>query len=286
MAHPSLNKLPLEWIRAFETAGRTGSFTAASEELGLTQAAVSQRITNLERQIGTRLFVRKPRGVALSVEGEAWLPNVTNALNELEQSFQWLFGDERDTITISASATMIELWFAPRMHLWIGSRVPQISFSTMVLQADDHLPDTTVKIRYGLGDWPDHYKVELFREAISPVVSPKLLSSNTPWQNLPKIALSGPRDGWQEWMRMTGDKPMPAARIRFDSFSSALAASVAGAGVLLGSLPLCNHLLEPPILSRVTDHTMYPKKTYWMIARKDSITKRQWEMLVERFAVQ
>jgi LysR family glycine cleavage system transcriptional activator len=47
---------PLEWIRAFEAAARLGSFTAAAEDLGLTQAAVSQRIGQLEKHLGTPLF--------------------------------------------------------------------------------------------------------------------------------------------------------------------------------------------------------------------------------------
>ncbi len=49
---------PLEWIRVFEAAARLGSFTAAANELGLTQAAVSQRIRNLELWLGTQLFSR------------------------------------------------------------------------------------------------------------------------------------------------------------------------------------------------------------------------------------
>ncbi len=44
MADRDLGLLPLEWIRAYEAAARTGSFTLAARELGLTQAAVSQRI--------------------------------------------------------------------------------------------------------------------------------------------------------------------------------------------------------------------------------------------------
>ena len=51
-----IDKLPLEWVRVFEAAGRTGSFTAAAQEIGLTQAAVSQRIQNLEQRLGARLF--------------------------------------------------------------------------------------------------------------------------------------------------------------------------------------------------------------------------------------
>ena len=52
MSKNKIDKLPLEWVRVFEVAGRLGNFTAAAAEIGLTQAAVSQRIRNLESLIG------------------------------------------------------------------------------------------------------------------------------------------------------------------------------------------------------------------------------------------
>lgn len=77
---------PLEWIRAFEAAARLGSFTAAAEDLGLTQAAVSQRIGHLEKHFGASLFHRRARAISLTVEGEAWLPHVRLALEGLRDS--------------------------------------------------------------------------------------------------------------------------------------------------------------------------------------------------------
>ena len=46
------------------------SFSAAAEQLGTTQPAVSQRISALEAEIGTPLFRRLHRGVVLTPEGE------------------------------------------------------------------------------------------------------------------------------------------------------------------------------------------------------------------------
>lgn len=65
---------PLEWLRVFEAAARLENFSNAARELGLTQAAVSQRIRNLEGRLGKPLFTRLPRGVELTVEGEAYAP--------------------------------------------------------------------------------------------------------------------------------------------------------------------------------------------------------------------
>ncbi len=285
MSDMSLSNIPLDWVRAFELAGRTGSFTAAAKESNVTQASISQRISNLEQRIGSRLFVRNARGVTLSVQGEAWLPYVSAAFRSLDESYEELFGIQREKITISASASVNELWLSPRLRNWQSKHRPQIVLSTMVLQAEDNLLDATIRVQYGVGEGKNHHKVPLFKEELSPVVLPELLAEHTSWLELPRLALSGPRLGWHEWTRHTGDPITPVPKIRFDSFSAALSAAVSGAGVLLASLPLCSALLEQGKLVRVSEHLLEPQETYWMIANKDGLTKSQWSNLVESFFV-
>lgn len=284
MSDLSLKNIPLEWVRAFELAGRTGSFTAAAKESNVTQASISQRISNLERRIGSQLFVRNARGVTLSVQGEAWLPYVSGAFRSLEESYEALFGLQREKITISASASVNELWLAPRLQNWQRKHSAQIMLSTMVLQAEDSSLDTTIHVQYGVGDKKNHHKAPLFSEQLSPVVSPEVLARHTSWLDLPRLALSGPRFGWQEWARHTGDPITPVPKIRFDSFSAALSATVSGAGVLLASLPLCSALLEQGKLIRVSENVLEPQETYWMIASKDGLSKSQWSNVVKVFA--
>ncbi|MFD2740392.1 LysR family transcriptional regulator [Sulfitobacter aestuarii] len=283
MSEIALENLPLEWIRAFEAAGRSGSFTAAAQELNLTQAAISQRITHLEARIGSQLFIRKPRGVALSVEGESWLPYVSNALGELAQSYEDIFGLQRDKIRISASASITALWLAPRLARWSKARRAQIVFSTMVLQSESIHREASVRVEYGRGDWPDHHAVPLFQEALSPVAAPHLMAETSRWQDLPRISVSGPRQGWQEWARHSGDPTTPVPQIRFDSFSAALAAVVCGAGVLLASLPLCDPQLRQGRLMRLSEQALHPAESYWMIARKRALPQTQWKSLAETF---
>ena len=284
MSDLSLNNVPLDWVRAFEIAGRTGSFTAAAAESNVTQASISQRISNLERRIGSLLFVRNPRGVTLSAQGEAWLPYVSAALRSLDESYEELFGIQREKITISASASVNELWLSPRLRNWQGKHTSQIMLSTMVLQAEDSLLDTTIRVEYGNGERPNHHQTPLFTEQLSPVSSPDLLAGNASWLELPRLALSGPRMGWHEWARLTGDPITPVPKIRFDSFSAALSAAVSGAGVLLASLPLCSTLLEQGKLVRLSEQLLEPQETYWMVANKDRMTKSQWTNVVEVFA--
>ncbi len=284
MTDLSLSNVPLDWVRAFEIAGRTGSFTAAAKESNVTQASISQRISNLEQRIGARLFVRNARGVTLSVQGEAWLPYVSGAFRSLDESYEELFGIQREKITISASASVNELWLSPRLPNWQSKHRSQIMLSTMVLQAKDNLLDTTIQVQYGGSERKNYHNVPLFSEQLSPIVSPELLAGHTSWLELPRLALSGPRFGWHEWSRYTGDPITPVPKIRFDSFSAALSAAVSGAGVLLASLPLCSALLEQGKLVRVSEHLLEPQETYWMIANKDRMNKSQWSNVVEIFA--
>ena len=72
-----MSKLPpLGAIRAFEAAARLGSFTQAAAELGLTQAAISYQVKQLEDRVGAPLFLRQARKVVLSEAGKRLAPAV------------------------------------------------------------------------------------------------------------------------------------------------------------------------------------------------------------------
>ncbi|MDA5093089.1 LysR family transcriptional regulator [Aliiroseovarius sp. KMU-50] len=279
MGGSQLENLPLDWVRAFEAAARTGSFTNAARETGLTQAAISQRIAQLETRLGVRLFIRRARGVVLSVEGEAWLPYVSHGLTTLDQSAEELFGIRRKTITLSASASMLAHWIAPRLA---GIQMPgdaQITCQTMVLSGEDSREAPMVRVRYGDGSGPEPFKAQLFNEALSPVCAPGLMRSATRWQDLPRLAVSGPRAGWQEWSRKTGDPSTPVPQLRFDTFTAALAAARAGAGVLLASLPLIYEDFDAERLIRLSDRALRPAESYWMFAGKPAVSKKHWTAL-------
>ncbi len=280
LSNQSIDQLPLEWVRVFEAAGRSGSFTAAAHEVGLTQAAVSQRIQNLEARIGARLFSRQARGVTLTVQGEAWLPYVSQALQGLQRSAEELFGKPLAKVEISASASVNQLWIVPRLARLDHDVGYQVSLATMTIEPDYARSDAMLEIRYGNGDWPGLVSARLYREALSPLATPACAASVPHWQELPHIALSGPRPGWQEWTQRTGDAAPPVPHYRFDSFVTALAAARAGLGVVLGSLPLCESLLADGTLVRLAPGTLSLDTGYWLTSREGLLPGRQWEQLV------
>ncbi len=275
-----MDTLPLEWVRVFEAAGRTGSFTAAALEIGLTQAAVSQRIQNLEQRLGARLFTRQARGVTLTVEGEAWLPYVGNALRSLNRSADELFGKPLQKLVLSASASVIQLWIVPRLAALDAGAQFQLSLTTMNIEPDFAKTNADIEVRYGNGAWPGMVGARLYQEVLTPMATPELLRGVPRWQDLPRIAVSGPRPGWQEWAERNGDAAPPAPRYRFDSFVAALAAARAGLGVMLGSVPLCTPALADGALLRLSKSSLVLEDGYWMTAREDQVPARQWKALV------
>jgi LysR family transcriptional regulator, glycine cleavage system transcriptional activator len=283
MPKPRIPLPPLEWVRAFEAAARSGSFTGAAEEMGLTQAAISQRIHNLEARLGVALFNRRPRGVSLTVAGEAWLPHVSNALAALAGATDELFAKPLQRIRIMASTTLISLWFAPRLRKLPESY--QLSFHTLHTDIDLGREDTDMQVRFGRGDWPGLRSARLFEEVLTPMAAPALLAqSPDDWSPLPHIALSGPRAGWQQWAAQGTGSATPVPALRLDSFSQCLAAAIDGAGVILGSFALCAPALADGRLVRLSRRNLKTGKGYWLTASPRAVPARQWQDLVARFA--
>lgn len=270
---------PLEWIRAFEAAARLDSFTAAAEDLGLTQAAVSQRIGQLERTLGATLFHRRARTISLTVDGEAWLPHVRLALGGLRDSTEAIFGTGHGRLTLSASQTIIDLWLLPRLGHFQTATKAEISIQSMVVGAHDAPQDDVIRIRYGTGDWPHPYRARLYAEDIGPVAAPSLAARPELWTEWPRIACSGPRPGWHAWAAEFGIPTTPLPVLRFDTHLSALGAARAGLGVVLASLPLCAEALATGALVQLDPARLSYHESYWLLAGQQAVSRDQWQAM-------
>ncbi len=74
----------LRQLEAFVGVARRGTFTAAASEIGLSQPALSQAISQLESGLGTLLIQRTARSAYLTPEGEFLLPAAERILHELD----------------------------------------------------------------------------------------------------------------------------------------------------------------------------------------------------------
>lgn len=90
----SIVNLDLDLIRAFVTVAEAKSFTRAGQRMGRSQSAVSLQIGRLEARLGAQLLSRDPRHVALTPEGEAFLPQARRLLRLNDEIVTTLRADD------------------------------------------------------------------------------------------------------------------------------------------------------------------------------------------------
>ena len=147
---------PLNGLRAFEAAARHMSFTDAAEELSVTQAAISHQVRGLEQRLGLKLFVRRNRSLLLSEAGQAYLPSVRAAFDQLNEATEKLLQKDRGGhLTVTTTASFATKWLVPRLGGFQRSN-PEIDVrvSTGTGLIDFSREDVDIGIRYGRGQWP------------------------------------------------------------------------------------------------------------------------------------
>jgi LysR family glycine cleavage system transcriptional activator len=167
----------LTWLRAFEAAARTESFTAAARELNLTQAAISYQVRALEDHLGWELFERLPRGVRLTAMGIAYLAPVRKAFDDLAISTLGLFGsNDRVSISVLAPVSFGSLWLAPRLPDFMA-RFPaiEVRLSTTIWGNASPSAAIDLEVRYGDGKWNGHISEPLMQQQLVIACSPEYL---------------------------------------------------------------------------------------------------------------
>ena len=107
----------LRGMAVFATVVARGSMAAAAEALGMTPSAVSQQIRKLEERLGTPLFRRLPRGLALTDEGLAVLPVLAESVGRISAVLeQFSHTRPRQVLTVGAVSTFAVGWLLPRLR--------------------------------------------------------------------------------------------------------------------------------------------------------------------------
>ena len=118
----------LELYRVFREVAEAGNISLAAENLYLSQSAVSQSVKQLEQQLGTRLFLRSPRGVTLTEDGRLLFEYVRSAMGLLETGEDKLQQSrtlQAGTLVIGASDTVTSQFLLPHLDAF-HRRYPNI----------------------------------------------------------------------------------------------------------------------------------------------------------------
>ena len=124
----------LRQLRAFEAVARSGGFSRASEEIGLTQPTLSTHIRNLEASLGVRLFDRSSRSVILTPTGVLLAGYARKILELYEESLEAVeafTGNIRGLIQVEASTVPGE-YLLPRWLVDFHRRYPEVQVTLTV----------------------------------------------------------------------------------------------------------------------------------------------------------
>lgn len=240
--HTDIPLPSMSLLRCFDAAARHESFTAAAEELGMTQGAVSRQVKELEAQLGTALFHREGRGVRLTGPGKALAPLIKSDLQRLRSTIGHAIasGAKREILTISAPPTFASRWLVPRLPTFKATR-PDLELY-MISRADpfDMLEEKVdVAIHFGRANWPATSLTPLCPENLVIVGSPNLENAHEDMPlseifDLPLLHNATRAELWRQLYESLFDTPRALqSGSYFDQLSLIISAAVAGMGVAI-----------------------------------------------------
>ena len=287
MAAPS----HLKSLQALDMAIREGSLKAAAARLGITPAAVGQRIRALEDFLGTDLMVRVRSGLHPTVELDRALADLQLAFSALERVTDTLDFQRVTEIHIVADPDWSELWLLPRIKSF-RSEHPNILFC--INGAGD------VPVRLGAPD----IRVECHRDAIGealytdllvPVCSPRNIHrvagydqvdelEGLPLLHVERRAEADDFPGWPEWVAEFGQRKSGVDRgVKYRHLRLALDAAREAVGFVLAGKSLIDRDLrtEDLVLVFTEGHQLQAPYPYRLRAREAAESRPQIARFIE-----
>lgn len=141
----------LEYYKVFYQVAGMESITLAAEKLCISQPAVSQAVKHLERELGTKLFIRTPKGVRLSREGELLYTYVKRGIESIrdgEEMLKQLQCLDTGVIRIGASDMTLQFYLLPYLEQF-HEKYPKIK----VMVSNGPTPETIDALESGSIDF-------------------------------------------------------------------------------------------------------------------------------------
>jgi LysR family transcriptional regulator, glycine cleavage system transcriptional activator len=288
-------RLPsLSALRFFEAAARLKSFKGAAAELNVTPSAVSHGIVALEESLGVDLFVREPRGLSLTPEGELYFPYVAEAFSLIAIGMQRL-PDRRANraIAVSCAPTFAARWLLPRLHKF-RAHWPQLAVTVETSPRHVAFPvdGFDFAIRRSPGPTGGAVWERLFGERLVPVCSPACraaLADSAGRVDLHRATLihvNTASEDWDYWLDETGmgraEGLATEGGMRIDTIHLAFDAAAMGLGVAMGRRPFVDAELASGALVTAAEASVPSRSSYWLVngpgvdTRPDLQAFRHW----------
>jgi LysR family glycine cleavage system transcriptional activator len=281
---PHQRPLAIGPLRAFEAVARLSSFRGAADELHLTQPAISRQIRSLEDEIGTQLFTRGTRHVALTGAGATLRRTLDPLLVQLDTTVRQLRQQRhRQPVGLTTFASFASLWLLPRLHgfqdVHPGIDI-RVSAADRLAEFDD--PELDLALRYCLPEGLPAGSVRLFGELLTPVASPSLLARQ-PIRRASDLARhvlleeddtrpSAQYLSWRHWLSQHAPTVAePKAWLYLNYTYQQVQAALAGQGVALARVALVSELLARGELVEPLGEAgrLRSPYTYWLLRWPD-----------------
>ena len=260
-------------LAAFESVARLRSFSAAAEELSLTQGAISRQVSGLEDLLGILLFERTSRGVVLTSAGAEYAKSVGAALSQIRSaSLQAMTKRHSDTLNLAILPTFGTRWLMPRIPNFVA-RHPEITlnFATRIGIFDFDRDGIDMAIQVGQADWPGADCTFLMEEMVTPVCSPGFLAQHPiraaeDILSMPLLHMASRPGAWNHWFQSLGLSGASSQGMRFEQFGNVAQACVAGLGVALMPLFLIDSEVEAGQIVQAYPHQVRSPSSYYAVA--------------------
>ena len=162
-------------LYVFNIVASRMSFSLAADFLNLSKGAISYRISQLESELGFRLFQRRHTRITLTEKGERLWANSQNTLSQLEEVIETLRDDGRQSITLGTHTYFLSRWLTPRLTGFIQA-YPNVAVRLEPINdlRDIHNREVDLAIFWGAGPWSDLYGKVFRKSACYPMASPAL----------------------------------------------------------------------------------------------------------------
>lgn len=272
--------LPFTSLRAFEAVVRHATFSAAADELGVSQSAVSQHVKALEEWLGHELMTRGARRSQPTRDGALLARAITDGLGRISDICEEIRDKRRadNTIVISCLPGFAFIWLFPRlMRFDLAHPHLSISIATDTGVTGFAGAEADIGIRYGVGNNPGFAVEPLMEEEIFPVCAPTLLKGSNPLKSVADMAFQTQlRDefapftrtppSWEFWAQENGlTLPQPVRIRKFGQSNMVVQAAIEGVGVAIGRAPLVADALRDGRLVRPFSQTATSRLKYWLV---------------------
>ncbi len=278
MAAPDLP--PVSLLRAFDAAGRHGSFKSAANFLNVTPSTLSHQISDLERYLGVQLFERGSRGVSLTAVGSELLHDVSAAFSRLRQATGRIRRRGQPvSIRISANPFLASEVLVPLIESF-DRHFPDVSVHVSATEELEDPRDGGVDfcVRFGDGNWPGLEVLTLYPVYAVPVSAASSESATQPRIDYPFRGLGA----WQTWDALGGPPQASSEVVRgFSNFAAAMRAAEQGLGTTLAVWPVVAPWVRSGRVRRVGDSAV-PLGQLYLVSRTLSnaqsvlISTRDW----------